>query len=111
MLLDTEDEATGEELLRRPRHSGSVAFGYHADRYSAQLVVVHKGQRDDVTDLFPFGTVSNDAYTTADFTVHYRIGSLNPYLKLENLTDEQYEEVFGYPSGRRRAIVGVRFTM
>lgn len=111
MVLDTEDEATGEELLRRPRHSGSVALGYHADRYSAQIVVVHKGQRDDVTDLFPFGTVSNDAYTTADFTVHYRVGSLRPYLKLENLTDEQYEEVFGYRSGRRRAIVGVRFTM
>jgi len=109
MLLDTEDEATGNELLRRPRHSGSVALGYHGAQYSAQFVVVHKGQRDDVTDLFPFGTVSNDAYTTADFTVHYRIGSLSPYVKLENLTDERYEEVFGYPSGRRRAIVGLRY--
>ena len=109
--LDTEDEATGEELLRRPRHSGSIAFGYQGTAYSAQFVIIHKGQRGDVTDLFPFGTVQNDAYTTADITVHYRIGSLSPYVKLENLTDEKYEEVFGYASGRRRAIVGVRFTM
>ncbi len=107
--LDTEDEATGKELLRRPKHSGSVALGYHAASYSAQLVLIHKGQRDDVTDLFPFGTVSNDAYTTADITVHYRIGSLSPYVKLENLADESYEEVFGYPSGRRRAIIGLRY--
>jgi vitamin B12 transporter len=107
--LDTEDEETGEELLRRPQHSGSIAFGYQGTSYSAQLVIIHKGQRNDVTDLFPFGTVSNDAYTTADFTVHYRIGSFSPYLKVENLTDEKYEEVFGYASGRRRAIVGLRY--
>jgi vitamin B12 transporter len=109
--LDTEDEATGEELLRRPEHSGSIGFGYQGASYSAQFVLIHKGQRGDVTDLFPFGTVQNDAYTTADVTVHYRIGSLSPYVKLENLSDEKYEEVFGYASGRRRAIVGVRFTM
>jgi vitamin B12 transporter len=109
--LDTEDEATGEDLLRRPRHSGSIALGYDAAGYSTQIVVAHKGVRDDVTDLFPFGTVRNDAYTTVDFTVHYQVGALRPYVKLENLTDKKYEEVFGYPSGRRRAIVGLRYSM
>ena len=109
--LDTEDEATGDELLRRPEHSGSVAVGYHAPSYSAQLVITHKGRRNDVTDLFPFGTVSNDAYTVADVVVHYRLGALTPYVKLENLSDENYEEVFGYPSGRRRAVVGLRWAI
>lgn len=109
--LDSEDEATGNELPRRPRNSGSVAIGYQAASYSAQLVVAHKGIRDDVTDLFPFGTVRNDAYTTADVTLHYQLGALRPYVKIENLTDEKYEEVFGYPSGRRRAIVGIRYSM
>jgi vitamin B12 transporter len=109
--LDTEDKATGEDLLRRPRHSGSVAIGYDATAYSAQLVIAYKGVRNDVTDLFPFGTVRNDAFTTADLTVHYQLGTLRPYVKLENLTDEKYEEVFGYPSGRRRAIVGVRYAI
>ena len=107
--LNTEDEATGEELLRRPEHSGSFAVGYHAPAYSAQLVLTHKGERNDVTDLFPFGTVSNEAYTVADVVLHYRLGTLTPYLKLENLTDQGYEEVFGYPSGRRRAVVGLRW--
>lgn len=107
--LDTEDEATGERLLRRPEHSGSIAFGYHHGAYDAQFVVTHKGERDDVTDLFPFGTVLNEANTTADFTVHYKMGSLSPYLKIENLTDESYEEVYGYASAPRRALIGIRF--
>jgi vitamin B12 transporter len=109
--LDTEDEATGNELLRRPRHSGSVAVGYRSGNTTTQVVVAHKGVRDDVTDLFPFGTVRNDAFTTVDVTMHYQLGSLRPYVKLENLTDEAYEEVFGYASGRRRAIVGVRYSI
>ena len=111
MGLDTEDEATGNELLRRPRHSGSVALGYRSGNTMTQVVVAHKGVRDDVTDLFPFGTVRNDAYTTVDLTMHYQLGALRPYVKLENLTDERYEEVFGYASGRRRAIVGLRYTI
>jgi vitamin B12 transporter len=109
--LDTEDEATGERLLRRPEHSGSVALGYHHGAYNAQLVVTHKGERDDVTDLFPFGTVLNEANTTADITLQYSLGSLSPYLKVENLTDESYAETFGYASAPRRAIVGVRWEM
>lgn len=109
--LDTEDEATGDRLLRRPEHSGSVSLGYHHGAYAAQLVVTHKGRRDDVTDLFPFGIVSNEANTTADFTVHYAMGAFTPYVKIENLSNESYEEVFGYPSAPRRAIVGLRYVI
>ena len=29
----------------------------------------------------------------------------------ERWTDEKYEEVFGYASGRRRAIVGLRYSI
>ncbi len=109
--LDTEDEATGERLLRRPEHSGSMALGYRHGAYHAQLVVTHRGQRDDVRDLFPFGNVVNEANTTADLTVHYALGALSPYLKIENLGNASYEEVFGYASAPRRASVGVRYEL
>lgn len=108
--LDTEDEATGEALARRPENSGSLALGYHAPSYSLQFVVTHKGQRVDVTDLLPFLPVVNEAYTVADVVLHYRAGAFTPYLKLENLTNETYEEAFGYPSARRRALIGLRWT-
>ena len=109
--LDTEDESTHEELLRRPRHSGSVAFGYDFASLSAMLVVQHAGSRADITDLFPYGTVTNDARTVADVTLRWNAGVLMPYVKVENLTDEQYEEVFGYPSARRRFTAGVRYAI
>lgn len=109
--LDSEDEATGEELPRRPEHSGSLAIGYDFAPFSAQLVIAHQGQRLDVTDLAPFGFVTNEAHTIADVTLHYHFGGLAPYVKVENVTDENYEEVFGYPSAPRRFIAGVRWSM
>lgn len=109
--LDAEDNATGERLLRRPEHSGSISLGYDFEPFSAQLVVIHSGDRADVTDLLPFGRVSNEAYTTADVTLGYHVGAIKPYIKIENAIDERYEEVFGYASAGRRFITGVRYTL
>ena len=109
--LHTEDESDNEPLLRRPKNSASLAIGYDFARIDTELVVLHSGARADVTDLAPYGRVQNDAYTTADVTVRYHLGAITPYVKLENLTDEQYEEVFGYRSAGRRAIVGVRYAL
>ena len=107
--LDAEDESTGAQLVRRPEHSGSVTLGYDARMASALLVVSHTGARQDVTDLLPYGNVMNRAYTTADLVLHYRLASFRPFLKVENLTGERYEDAFGYPSPRRRAVVGIRY--
>lgn len=109
--LKATDEPSGAPLLRRPKNSGSAAVGYSLGTGSAQLVVARVGTRPDVTDLFPFGRVTNRAYTVADLTLRWNLGGTTPYLKLENLTNTKYEEVFGYPSPSRRAVVGVRYTI
>lgn len=108
--LDTEQKDTGETLLRRPEHSGSLSIGYVLRAWRATVVAVHNGSRADVTDLAPFGRVSNDAYTVGDATLQYAMGPFVPYVKLENLTDENYQEVFGYPSQGRRLVAGLRYT-
>lgn len=108
-FLDTEDEETGDPLVRRPEQSGSFFLGFVAGDFQSQLVVTHRGDRSDVTDITPFGKVSAEPYTLADLTVRYRLGSLLPYVKAENITDEEYQEVFGYPSPPRRFLAGLRY--
>lgn len=108
--LEAIDQSTGQQLARRPKHSGSLSLGYDAGNANLELVVLRTGERPDVTDLFPFGTVTNRAYTTADFTVRWNHGATQPFVKVENLANAKYQEVFGYPSPKRRAIVGLRFT-
>lgn len=108
--LDTEENETNSSLLRRPRHSGSLSAGYGRGPWAAHLVVTHNGSRADLTDLFPYGRVTGDAYTVADLTLQRSFQRVTPYVKLENLSDETYQEVFGYPSPGRRAVIGVRFS-
>lgn len=107
--LDAEDETTGAPLVRRPEHSGSVTLGYEAGPASALLVISHTGSRDDVTDILPYGIVRNNAFTTADFVLHYARGGWRPFLKVENLTGTEYQEAFGYPSPGRRLVGGIRY--
>jgi vitamin B12 transporter len=106
-----EDEATGERLPRRPKHSGALTLGWREGGLDANVSVVRSGARTDILPVFPFSHVTNGAYTTVDANVQLRTGRVTPFVKVENLRNERYEEVLGYPSPGRRASVGVRFGM
>jgi vitamin B12 transporter len=108
--LRATEEPSGLQLARRPKHSGSLALGFDHAATSTQLIIASVGSRPDVTDLFPFGNVTNRSYTVADVIVRWNAGQFAPYAKVENLTNTKYQEVFGYPSPTRRAIVGLRWT-
>jgi vitamin B12 transporter len=106
--LHTDQDATGKPLLRRPKNSGSIVVGRRAGHIDTSIVVLHTGARSDVLPVFPFSTAQNSAYTTIDANVQFRMGRFTPYVKLQNLTNHQYDEVLGYRSPGRRAIFGVR---
>jgi vitamin B12 transporter len=109
--LDTEQLGSGLELLRRPRHSGSAFVNVRHGITDINIVALRTGEREDILAVLPFSRTTNDAHTTVDANVQFDLGRFTPYLKIENLTDAEYEEVRGYISPSRRAIVGVRFTM
>ena len=109
-ILDTEDESTGLDLLRRPEQSGSLSVFFQHDRFSTLLSAIHSGARADFEPVFPFSRVENDGYTVVDLDLRYEAGpTLVPYLRIENLLDEEYQEVLGFPAPPRRAIIGLRY--
>lgn len=107
-LHKDEDESTGERLVRHPKHSGSVALGWSVRALDTNLLLVRSGARADILPIFPYSRVINGAYTVIDANVQYHAGRLIPFVKIENLTNVQYQEVFGYQSPGRRLIVGLR---
>lgn len=98
-------------LPRRPRHSASLIAGYRRGNAETNVVVTHSGMRDDILPVFPFSIVSDRAVTTVDINAQLHLDRITPYVRIENATDERYEEVRGYPSPRRRATAGIRFTL
>jgi len=100
----TEDLATGLPLARRPRDRWAflAAFAPGA-RWRGTLSLAAVDHRID-SDGLPL-----DPYQRVDLSLEYRARSwCAPYLLIQNLLDQRYAEVRGYPAPRLWAFLGLR---
>jgi len=105
----------GDELIRRPTHSGSLVVSYARPLgISVGTAVSYVGKRPD-TDFsqFPSPRVSLPAYTKVDLSAEYplpgrKLGGLTLNARVDNLFDERYEEVLNFASPRRAFLIGGR---
>jgi vitamin B12 transporter len=105
---DAQNLDTEEALLRRPKHSGSAFVSVRQGITQVNLVLLRTGERPDILPVLPFSRTTNEAHTTLDLNVQVDAGRFTPFVKIENATNVDYEEVLGYASPSRRAIIGVR---
>ncbi len=109
--MKTEDESTGEELLRRPKVKTAVSLDYRfSEALSAFLETVFVGGRaDNDYNVYPAERIRLAGYTLLNLNISY---SLSPRVELyargENLLDQEYEEVYGYGMRGSAGYGGVR---
>jgi len=97
----------GEELLRRPRNSGSVSLAITPKRWSFLTGGRFVGERQD--DDFTFGSTRNPGYQSVFASASFQITKhFAPLLRLDNLLNESYQEALGYPALSRTIIGGLR---
>ncbi|HZV84935.1 MAG TPA: TonB-dependent receptor [Brevundimonas sp.] len=99
---DARDETTGVRLLRVPGQAGSATLGWSGRKLSAALTVRAEGDQDDVggvRERFVVAHLNGSWALTEAVTLTARI---------ENLTDERYQQVFGYGEPGRSAWAGIR---
>jgi outer membrane cobalamin receptor len=90
--------AVGQPLLRRPEHQASLTAELSFPRWSAGATLVYVGERAD-SDFVGLGLTTNPGYTRLDARLRVRIaGPVEAFVVGENLTDEVYQEVLGYPA-------------
>jgi vitamin B12 transporter len=95
---------SGQALLRRPKHQGSVGLTYLGDRATVSLVANVVGAAIDRDFSRPGSPrVTLPGHTKIDLAASYLvmqnvwgIRSLRLQGKIENLLDEDYEEAFGF---------------
>ncbi|WP_225071165.1 TonB-dependent receptor [Desulfuromonas sp. CSMB_57] len=95
---DTENRATGNQLLRRPRHKYNLNADYRfLDRGNVNLDIFYVGKRDDIDLLIWDQTKTLGAYTVVNLAIAYDLAKhLRIHGRVENLFDEDYEEVNGF---------------
>lgn len=104
------DEATGQDLVRRPRKKATVYADWQAlPPLSVNFAGRYVGEHDDFDANFT--RVVTDSYTLFDVALAY---TLNPQWTLlsrvENAFDEDYQEISGFGATGRALYAGVRIT-
>jgi vitamin B12 transporter len=107
-FLKTEDKTIGQQLLRRPKNSGSIDVDYRFEKFGANFHWQLVGKRFDFNDLTLL-RVLNDAYNKADLVFSYDLtSSIQLYTRITNVFDNRYQEVFGFPSPDRGIFTGIK---
>ncbi len=105
--------ADGEPLLRRPRYKGSIGvdarFGPAAGRGAGRVAidVRHVGSRRDL-DPLTFLAVDAPAHTVAHASLRFGVSGIVAFTaRVENLTDEEYQDVLGFGTAGRSLYAGL----
>jgi vitamin B12 transporter len=100
--------AVGQPLLRRPKNQVSAWGRVDLGRSTLGANVVSVGRRAD-SDFVGLGLMENIAYTRVDARAQIRIHrGIEAFVVAENLFDESYQEVLGYPALGRSFRGGLR---
>jgi vitamin B12 transporter len=99
-------------LFRRPVHSGNIAVSGGFRRVGGSFTARFAGRRTDSDFLFPaLGLTSNPGYAVFNVAGSFRVNSkVTATARVDNLFNEAYQQILGYPALGRAAQVGMRFT-
>ena len=123
-----QDFQQGQGLLRRPHWWWGGALSYHPGPFRATLSLREVGQRPDrdftplLAGSFTFPRVHNPSYMRADLALAYDlikdrkpavralpgVQRLTLELKVNNLADKDYDEVFGFNAPGINWMAGLR---
>ena len=105
-----------KDEIRRPRHTASLNLAWQvSDKLHINTNAQYSGSQTDT--FFPPWPTPSQTVTLADYTllnVNANFSAsekLDIYLRLDNLLDDDYEEVFGYQTLGLGASFGLRYSL
>ena len=102
--------SVGQELLRRPRHSGSYSVTWRYNRLTLHTRAYIRGSVLDVEPNWGSSFYTNPGYTHADAGFTYQLQQgIEIYGQLNNLLNRKYEETLGFPALKLNFMAGMKF--
>ncbi|RHW75871.1 TonB-dependent receptor domain-containing protein [Colwellia sp. RSH04] len=85
--VETEDESTGKQLLRRPKVSATYTLAYQVDALTANAILDYRGKSEDNK----YSTVTLNSVLLTNLTLSYEFtNKLSVIGKINNLFDKEY---------------------
>ena len=105
----------GLPLLRRPEHAGTFEISWVEYRFDLTVDGIITGERRDIDPVsgsrFTAANkpIFNDGYAKLNLAGTYRISNrVSAFARIENLLNQRYEEVLGYPAYKINIRGGLR---
>lgn len=105
---------TGQELLRRPAHSGAVVSTFTRGKVSANVTGYFRGSVLDVEPNWGAfaGLYRNHGFADLGINLNYGLGQgVVLYGNLRNALNRRYEEAYGFPSPLLNFVAGFKWTL
>jgi vitamin B12 transporter len=100
--LEAENLDTGEPLVRRPEESASLVVSWAPGPWTLSAAGRHVGERPDL------GGIVLPAHRVLDLAASWAARPwLEPFVRVDNALDEEYEEVADFPAPGRTLAGGV----
>jgi vitamin B12 transporter len=104
---EAEDRTADRQLLRTPKHSGSAGLAWVGARFEGGLNLRAESAQAD-TALDGFSRIRRPGFVVADLNAAAALtDQIRLTLRVENLADRRYQEVYGYGEAGRAAYVGL----
>jgi vitamin B12 transporter len=101
---DTED-STNQQRLQRPKNVANFGLAYRPGNGRLNFIANYRLSRDSID----VGGVALDDYEVLDLAATFDLADrIELHARVENATDESYEEVDGYNTADRSAYAGIR---
>ncbi|HEV8019280.1 MAG TPA: TonB-dependent receptor [Steroidobacteraceae bacterium] len=109
---EATDDATNEELLRRPKNKGTLIASWQATHaWQLNLDVLWVGTWVDGNRDFSIARLDASAYTTVNFATSYQLGPhLTVFGRVNNVLDRQYQNPVGFLQPTTGFYAGVKVT-
>jgi vitamin B12 transporter len=109
--LTTNDTKNQEGLrrIRRPRQLTNIGIRFSSPNNRFRLRAHYRTSKGSIDQLYGIGRVLLNDYQILDISTVYALSeTLETYGRLENVTDEDYQEVIGFRSAGFAAYGGIR---
>ena len=95
-LNKTEDQ-NGLQRIRRPKQLANLGLQFSSFSEKVSLLLNYRSSAHAIDELYGIGRVTLDDYWVIDVSTTIRLSqNLEAYGRLENITDEDYEEITGF---------------
>ena len=107
------DDATDEELLRRPKVKSSVMATWQAsDALSLSATLLYVGPWIDANRSFTIESLTAGGYATTNIAANYVLSrNLSFFAHINNLFDRRYEDPVGFDRPGFGVFAGIKATL